>query len=171
VGARGNVLFAHSDDAGAVTGFEVKNHGFTGFAAGGRKTAWQSAARPDDRALVITESAIDALSHHQLHPQERSAVRYLSTAGHPSRSQIEVLDRVLAYMPAASTVVAAVDSDAAGQALAGRLEDLTCRHRHLGFRRDAPEGAKDWNDVLRRVERDYILALPRAQRGHSGPER
>jgi hypothetical protein len=171
IGPRQNVLFAHTDDAGAVTGFEVKNDGFTGFAAGGRKTAWQSRGKPDDRALVITESAIDSLSHHQLHPEERPHTRYLSTAGHPSRSQIEVLDRIFAYLPAATAVVAAVDSDVAGQALAIRLEDIARCHRHLSFRRDAPSGAKDWNDVLQRVERDYIRSLPIRQRVRSGPER
>jgi hypothetical protein len=60
VGPRENVLFLHRDDTGHVTGFEAKNLGFTGFAAGGRKTAWQSVSWPDDRALVVTESAIDA---------------------------------------------------------------------------------------------------------------
>ena len=117
VGPRGNVLFAHTDDAGIVTGFEVKNHGFTGFAAGGRKTAWQSAALPGDRALVIAESAIDALSHYQLHPEERGSTRYLSTAGQPSRAQLDVLDRVYASMTPGSTIVAAVDADAGASAL------------------------------------------------------
>src|SRR5260370_26995880 len=68
IGPRGNVFFVHRDDAGVVTGFEIKNSGFTGFATGGRKTAWQSLIRPDDPALVITESAINALSHSQLRP-------------------------------------------------------------------------------------------------------
>jgi hypothetical protein len=172
IGPHGNVFFAHTDDAGIVTGFEVKNQGFTGFASGGRKTAWQSAARQHDEALVIAESAIDALSHFQLHVERALHARYLSTAGHPSRSQLEVLDRVLAYMPRASTVVAAVDSDVAGEALAGRLEDLTRRHRHLAFQRDAPPGAKDWNEVLQRIEHDYIRSLTRGpQRALAGPER
>src|ERR1019366_3300340 len=37
LGPRQNVLFVHTDDAGVVTGFEVKNHGFTGFATGGAR--------------------------------------------------------------------------------------------------------------------------------------
>ena len=171
LGPRQNVLFVHTDDAGVVTGFEVKNHGFTGFATGGRKTAWQSAARPDDRALVITESAIDALSHHQLHPEQRSGTRYLSTAGQPSASQMELLDRVLARLPPACTVVAAVDADVAGHALASRIEALVRGHGQLAFRRDAPVGGKDWNEVLQRVERDFIRLLPGRARGRAGPER
>ena len=165
------MLFVHTDDTGIVTGFEVKNHGFTGFATGGRKTAWQSAARPDNRALVITESAIDALSHHQLHPDPRSGTRYLSTAGHPSASQMELLDRVLTRLPPACTVVAAVDADVAGHALASRIEALVRGHGQLAFRREAPVGGKDWNEVLQRVERDFIRLLPGRARGRAGPER
>jgi hypothetical protein len=154
IGPRQNVFFAHRDGEGVVTGFEIKNRGFTGFATGGRKTAWQSVQRPDDRALVVTESAIDALSYHQLHPEHAAGTRYLSTAGQPSRSQIELLDRLFSALPASSTVVAAVDADSAGEALARGVRDLTRRHAELGFRRDAPTAAKDWNEVLQRVERD-----------------
>jgi hypothetical protein len=154
IGPRQNVFFAHRDDDGVITGFEIKNRGFTGFATGGRKTAWQSVQRPDDRALVVTESAIDALSYHQLHPERAAATRYLSTAGHPSPAQIELLDRLFSALPASSTVVAAVDADSAGETLARGLHELTRRHAELGFRRDAPTAAKDWNEVLQRVERD-----------------
>ncbi len=171
--ARGNVLFVHRGDGGEVTGYEVKNLGFTGFAPGGTKAAWQSVARPDDRTLVITESAIDALSYHQLHKDGREATRYLSTAGAPSRAQYERLARVFSRLPPTSTVVAAVDSDDAGHKLAGRIEALAQRLPHVAFRRDAPVGAKDWNDVLQRVERDWLRSLPplRGVRGRSERER
>jgi hypothetical protein len=173
VGSRQNVLFVHRDEAQVVTGFEIKNRGFTGFATGGIKTAWQSAARPHDQALVITESAIDALSYYQLHPERAPTTRYLSTAGAPSRSQIEGLDRVFARLPEASTVFAAVDSDSAGEKLARGLQDLTRLHAKLTFQRDAPTGAKDWNELLQRVEQDYIrsLGVLRASRDRGGPER
>jgi hypothetical protein len=173
VGSRENVLFVHRGDGEVVTGFEIKNRGFTGFAAGGCKTAWQSKARPDDQALVIAESAIDALSYHQLHPEHAATTRYLSTAGAPSRSQIDGLDRIFARLPEASTVVAAVDSDSAGEKLARGLQDLTGRHAKLTFQRDAPTGAKDWNELLQRVEQDYIrsLSMLRASRDRGGPER
>ena len=97
LGARGNVLFAHHDDAGELTGFEIKNRGFTCFSAGGTKTAWQSACWPDDRALVITESAIDALSYHQLQSEHRSThrIRCLRQfGGNPRRA-----DRIFALTP------------------------------------------------------------------------
>ncbi len=117
--ARGNVLFAHRDESGELTGFEVKSRGFTGFAAGGTKSAWQSAARDSDRVLVVTESAIDALSYHQLQRGTGEVARYLSTAGAPSAAQCELLDKLFSRLPRGAAVVAAVDSDEAGQKLAG----------------------------------------------------
>jgi hypothetical protein len=166
--ARGNVLFAHRDETGALTGFEVKSRGFTGFASGGKKTAWQSRAFPGDHGLVITESAIDALSHYQLY---RNEARYFSTAGAPSTTQMELLSRLLARLSRETTVVAAFDSDEAGHKIASRIEALTRRLPRLYFRRDAPEGAKDWNDVLQRVERDFILSWTKGPRDRAGPER
>jgi hypothetical protein len=156
---RKNTLFVHTTAAGEVTGFEIKNRGFTGFATGGTKSAWQSTARPTDEALVITESAIDALSYFQLHPGERDRTRYLSTGGAPSTRQIELLDRVFAQLPARSRVIAAVDSDDAGLKLARRIEALAHERAQLTFQRHSPSPAKDWNDVLQQVERAYIRAL------------
>jgi hypothetical protein len=169
--ARGNVLFVHRGEDDVITGFEIKNRGFTGFAPGGTKSAWRSAVRDGDRALVVTESAIDALSHHQLHPEARSTTRYLSTAGQPSPSQMDLLDRVFARLPFDTTVVAAVDSDAAGRDLANRIRALVHGHARLAFRRDAPERAKDWNEVLQRVERDAVRARGPGRLTHGPPER
>ncbi len=156
---RKNTLFVHTTAAGEVTGFEIKNRGFTGFATGGTKSAWQSKARPTDSALVVTESAIDALSYFQLHPGERDHTRYLSTGGAPSTRQIGLLDRVFAQLPPQSRVIAAVDSDDAGVKLARRIETLARERAHVTFQRHSPSPAKDWNDVLQQVERPYIRAL------------
>jgi hypothetical protein len=168
---RGNVLFVHKGEDDAITGFEIKNRGFTGFATGGTKSAWRSALRDGDRALVVTESAIDALSHHQLHPEARSTTRYLSTAGQPSPSQMDLLDRVFARLPLGTTVVAAVDSDAAGRDLANQIRALAHGHGHLVFRRDAPERAKDWNEVVQHVERDALRARGLGRLTYGPPER
>ena len=113
----------------------------------------------------------DALSHHQLHPEARSTTRYLSTAGQPSKSQMDLLDRVFARLPFDTTVVAAVDSDAAGHDLANRIRALAHGHARLAFRRDAPERAKDWNEVLQRIERDAVRALRPGRLTHGPPER
>ncbi|MGH7439822.1 MAG: toprim domain-containing protein, partial [Polyangiaceae bacterium] len=111
-------------------------------------------------------------SHFQLHPRQRGSTRYLSTAGQPSRAQLDVLDRVYASMNPGSTIVAAVDADAGGLVIARSLEHLTHYHSHLVFRRDLPPSAKDWNEALQRIEHDYIRSLTSGpQHACSGPER
>ncbi|MGD0680242.1 MAG: toprim domain-containing protein [Polyangiaceae bacterium] len=170
VDARGNALFVHTTDAGEVTGFEIKNRGFTGFSPGGSKSTWQSVALPSDRTIVVTESAIDALSYFQLHPAAQVTARFLSTAGAPSAHQIERLGRVFAQLPAASRVVAAVDSDEAGEKLATRIEALVCARSELTFDRHSPSPAKDWNDVLQQREREFIQSLPARDRSRA-PDR
>ncbi|MGA3122035.1 MAG: toprim domain-containing protein [Polyangiaceae bacterium] len=168
---RGNTLFVHTTDAGAVTGFEIKNRGFTGFATGGTKSAWQSAARPTDAAIVLAESAIDALSYFQIHSGQGDRSRFLSTGGAPSTRQMEILDRVFAQLPSGSRVVAAVDSDDAGVKLASRIEELARRRSPLTFERHSPAPAKDWNDVLQQVERHYIRSLPARELSRSTLDR
>ncbi len=168
---RGNTLFVHTTAAGEVTGFEIKNRGFTGFATGGTKSVWQSAALPTDRALVVTESAIDALSYFQLHPERAGMTRFVSTGGAPSPQQIVVLDRLLTQLPPSSRLVAAVDSDGAGDKLASRIAELVRERAHIAFERHSPAPAKDWNDVLQQVERDYIRSRPPLSPSRSGPDR
>jgi hypothetical protein len=170
---RGNVLFVHRD-SDRITGFEIKNRDFTGFAPGGTKAAWQSAARPTDDRLVIAESAIDALSYHQQHRKDAEATRYLSTGGTPGRRQLELLGRILDRLPGSCTVIAAVDNDEAGTKLVAQLRELTHARAGLSFLRDSPTLHKDWNDVVQRAERAYIESLPHAvralarERGHAG---
>ncbi|MEM7655164.1 MAG: hypothetical protein AAF399_03475 [Bacteroidota bacterium] len=66
-----NTAFPCRDLQGNILGVEVKNHGFKGHALHSRKgeCAWYSATahlqRPIDR-IILTESALDALSFHQL---------------------------------------------------------------------------------------------------------
>lgn len=150
--ARGNILFVHRDLDG-ISGYEVKNRQFTGFSPGGTKGIWHSAVRSSDRALVIAESAIDALSYHQLHP--RADARYLSIGGTPTSAQLALLERAVGKMPAGSTIIAAVDADRGGDLLYNKLERAAAQS-HVRFVRDSPtlscaedlKSIKDWNDVL-----------------------
>lgn len=164
-GGHKNVLFLHRNDEG-LCGFEIKNAGFTGFAKGGERGLWSSNARLGDRQLVITESAIDALSYHQLHPHGRT--RYASTGGALSTRQSELLDHAVARMGPGSTIVAATDKDSAGHALAEHIRALCAKHPHVTFERHAPELGKDWNDQLRALrvrsgpnERDTLRDIGR----------
>lgn len=144
---RGNALFAHRDAEG-ISGFEVKNRGFTGFASGGIKSVWHSKAFAGDRVLVVAESAIDAMSYHQMHP--RADARYMSIGGMPNEGQLALLERAASKMAAGSTIIAAVDADRGGDLLHGVLERRMAQS-HVRFARHSPaiERGKDWNDVLR----------------------
>jgi hypothetical protein len=154
----GRILFPHHDDAG-FGGFESKGRGWTSFAAGGVKALWSSNILPDDRRLVLVESAIDALSHHQLHPDART--RYASTAGTISEHQRRVIAAVITRLPAGCAIVLAFDRDAGGEELARQLRELAPGRTE---RITSPIG-NDWNDCLKVHEREFIDAISR----RSGP--
>ena len=145
---RGNAVFPHWNLSG-LSGYELKNHHFTGFAPGGEKGLWASRTTPGDSALVITETAIDALSHFALKLPERT--RYISTAGTLNPSQPELIRRAAARLPDGGIVVLATDNDAGGDALADvirkLLEPVAGRIQVV---EDRPQiRGTDWNDVLK----------------------
>lgn len=148
IDARGNAVFPHFDSEG-LCGYEIKNSGFTGFAAGGSKGLWFSHVLPDDNHLVFCESAIDALSHAALFPDELA--RYASIGGQVNPAQPELIRQAATRMPAGSEIVSAMDADKDGAKLAGIVRqavDLTGR-ADLRFTVQEPFGFKDWNDQLR----------------------
>jgi hypothetical protein len=153
----GNALFVHRDRDG-ISGFEKKNRSFTGFATGGEKTFWYSDPVDNVTRLVVAESAIDALSHYQLRPQ--SNTRYMSFAGEMSSRQVGLLTQAAAKLPKGGEVVLAVDSDMAADQFVRRLT-ASLAGLPASVRRDSPElPAKDWNDVLRAKEHEFIRNLP-----------
>ncbi len=145
----GAAVFPHFDAQG-LCGYELKNSGgFTGFASGGSKGLWQSHELPDDNRLVFCESAIDALSHAVLFPDNQT--RYSSIGGKPNPQQPELIRSAIARMPVKSKIIAAMDSDPDG----GKLSELVRQAVQLSGRDDLvyvfqePMGFKDWNDQLR----------------------
>ena len=114
----GNTVFPHFDAAG-LCGYEIKNHGFTGFAAGGKKGLWLSHTKPGDRRLVLAESAIDALSHAALFPDAEDQTRYASLGGKPNSRQPALVQTTIAKLPVGAEIVAAFDADEAGRMLVG----------------------------------------------------
>lgn len=149
IDARGNAIFPHFDREG-LCGYEIKNSGFTGFARGGSKGLWLSQSMPDDNSLIISESAIDALSYAVLFSDEDA--RYASMAGQLSPQQCELIRSTAASMAHGAKIVAAVDSDQMGGELADRIREavaLTGRD-DLVFVLHQPDGFKDWNDKLRK---------------------
>jgi hypothetical protein len=148
IDARGNAVFPHWDLDG-LCGFEIKNSGFTGFSPGGTKGLWLSQDFPEDNRLVICESAIDALSHAVLMPDNQA--RYASIGGKPNPIQPELIRAAALRMPPKARIVAAMDADEDGVKLAEVVRGavLNSAREDLSFVFEEPQGAKDWNDVLR----------------------
>lgn len=145
--ARGNALFPHYDWEG-LCGFEVKNKGFTGFSAGGSKGLWFSKADSSAASgLVLTESAIDAISYHVVNPA--GGVRYLSIGGTMSHGQPALIRSALEKMAPGSIAILAFDYDEAGEELAEEITALAPSSVEL--RRFLPPlgMGKDWNEVLK----------------------
>jgi hypothetical protein len=148
IDGKGNAVFPHFDAQG-LSGYELKNVGFTGFASGGSKALWLSHELPDDNRLVLSESAIDALSHAALFPDKHA--RYGSIGGKLNPQQPELIRAAAARMPLKSQIISAMDADADGRALTEVVREaveMTGR-ADLRFTVDAPVGFKDWNDELR----------------------
>jgi hypothetical protein len=169
---RGNTVFPHFDNAG-LCGYEIKNRGFTGFAAGGEKGLWFSHTQPDDRRLILAESAIDALSHAVLFPDAEDQTRYASLGGKPNSKQPGLLQATFAMLPEGSEIVAAFDADEAGRMLAEDVRVAVASIANEKGRADlifqihlpAQEG-QDWNQVLQRT-----AAARASPHGASGSDR
>ena len=146
VDRRNNVLFSHYDRSG-LCGFEIKNTDFTGFAAGGTKGLWFTRTKPTDKELVLTESAIDALSFHALHKSNFS--RYMSTGGALNPQQPALIRGAIEKLPAGAVVLLAFDNDEGGEKLAAEVKAVAPAGREV--RRVLPDkmSGKDWNDILK----------------------
>ena len=146
VDERGNALFPHYDRQG-LCGFEIKNKGFTGFATGGVKGVWYSKAQTTDTRLVLTESAIDAMSFHTLQGDETT--RYMSTGGSMNPQQPAFLRGAMEKLPPGGVVLLAFDRDDGGEKLAEEVQSFAPSGRDV--RRVLPDvgTGKDWNDALK----------------------
>jgi hypothetical protein len=143
IDARGNVLFAHVNIEDRLCGFEKKNSGFTGFAAGGEKGLGGSNDFAGDVRIVLAESFIDMLSHAALFPDDQA--RYRSFGGGLNLKQPELIRAHILALPRGSEVVAATDGDEAGERFAETIRELSDGY---AFKAHRPSTG-DWNDVLR----------------------
>jgi DNA primase len=151
---RGNAIFPHYDQDG-LTGFTVKNENFTGFSKGGTKALWRSKQDEGDRRLVIVESAIDAMSYHQLKSNENTNTRYIATGGAISTAQLELIKTAMADMTRlGGEIVIATDNDAAGNKLAQTLAKEALSLSKIS--RDLPKQGKDWNELLQHTRQQEI---------------
>ncbi|WNJ21571.1 toprim domain-containing protein [Pontibacter sp. G13] len=111
-------------------GYELKNHGFHGYSTGSKKSraCWMSMTPPADSIydLFLFESAIDALSYHQLHPPMEDHFRqYMSFGGQISDGQITLLQTLVDRHPP-QRIFLCMDRDNSGQfyalSIAGKLQ-------------------------------------------------
>jgi Toprim-like/Protein of unknown function (DUF3991) len=149
-----NAIFPHRDKHG-VCGFEIRNFEFKGFAKGGEKGLWYSNITLEDTALVITESAIDALSYHTLHKPEHT--RYFSIGGEMNPMQRDLLASAMQKLPQGGSVIIATDNDPAGKKYVETIKGIAeIAHRDdLGIIDHRPDQeGQDWNDVLKAATPD-----------------
>jgi hypothetical protein len=159
IDSKGNAVFPHFD-ANGLSGYELKNAGFTGFASGGTKALWLSHEFPGDNRLVFCEAAIDALSHAVLFPDNHA--RYASIGGNLNPTQPELIRAAAARMPVDSEIVSAMDADKDGAKLTEivrKAVTLTGR-LDLKFTVQEPFGFKDWNDQLRSKPQSLLSYRP-----------
>ena len=148
---RNNVVFPYRDSSN-ITGYELRNHDFKGFGAGGKKSLWLSNQGKGDQRLVIVESPIDALSHYQLHPNKYT--RYIATGGTISQRQKELIKaEITGIIAADGRVIFATDNDSSGDKLADELKKLLPEKPRFRDSRSKPK-LKDWNeDLVARLEK------------------
>lgn len=143
---RENVIFPHFDSDG-LCGYSIKNKGFSGFSANGRRGLWCSHFSKANNRLVIAESAIDALSYFALGKGTKS--NFISTEGQPGSLQFELMKRAFTKLLPGSEIVVATDNDNAGTRFYEQVESLflSLCMMTVTLSRDIPIG-KDWNEDL-----------------------
>ncbi len=135
---RANAVFLLTDPNATPVGAELRGAttvAWRGMAPGSRKDhGFFSLPSTPCQAIVLCESAIDAISCHALHP----AYRCLSTSGaRPDPRWLRLL------LEQGLAIYCGFDADTTGDTMAQRMRDL-----HPSIRRLRPN-AKDWNDLLR----------------------
>ncbi len=109
--------------------------------------------------MVFADSAIDALSHYQLHPDVRTG--HASTADTIGHLQQELIAAVVRQLPTETIVVLAHDRNGHGGDLLRRVRELAAR----ACERVTSPIDEDWNECLN--TRDH--ALVRAHRRRPKP--
>jgi hypothetical protein len=141
-GIYGTVWFLHRRSDGGACGWEMRGPKYKGFAKGGDKALFWIGEAESALRIVVTESAIDALSLATLEGWTVGTV-YLSTGGGFGPL---TADTLRALIPQRARLVAATDRGRGGELLADRLHELATE-ADVGFGRLRPD-AKDWNVQL-----------------------
>lgn len=143
-GICGTVWAMHQGAHGRITGWEMRGPRYKGFSKGGGKTLFWLGHPPVADRVVVTESAIDAMSLATIEDWPDGTL-YTSTGGGYGPETGAALQ---AMLPRNARLVAATDQGTGGELLASRLHELATAGG-TGFGRLRPE-ADDWNEQLRR---------------------
>jgi len=162
VDRRGNVLFAHTNDAGQLVGYEIAGPELHSFSKGGVRLLCRLGPLdgPEPAKIALTESGLDALSLAQL--VGRRDTLFLSTGGAVSAHTLRQVEGLAAKFPAAE-ILLGFDNDSEGHAFAARVEQTLGDRENV--RRVTPKAGKDWNDALRLRLAANGCVLPTPQLG------
>ncbi|MBR0857779.1 DUF3991 and toprim domain-containing protein [Bradyrhizobium liaoningense] len=141
-GPQGSMWAAHTDSAGALTGWEERGPAWRGFATDGGKELFRLGSEECER-ICITEAAIDAMSLAAIEVL-RPDTLYISTGGGWSPATDEAIRRLAKR--ANVCLVAATDNNRQGDVYADRVRaiaaDASARYARLR------PCAGDWNEDL-----------------------
>ena len=141
---RGNTVFLCSDATGNVTGAEIKNINFKGMAPGSDKAmgAFYISTSKTPNRIIITESAIDAISYLQIKIPKHTIV--VSTAGILNNHN-KILNDLISKNNVKNVVIA-YDNDLPGRQAAKDLKvELEKENLQVEIERS---NKKDWNEDL-----------------------
>lgn len=152
MGRNGVAAFPHFDAEG-LCGMEFKGPDIKArFIAGGRKGLWFSNRFAGDDALLIFESALEALSYAALHSDWlEDRIRYASVAGDINRYQEELIMSAILEMREDADIVVSMNADAAGAMHTAKVRALFNRlaGSDRRFIEHYPKDFNDWNDFLK----------------------
>lgn len=161
-GMKGTTWFAHSDNAGQLTGMEMRGPEYRGFSSGGggkrllRLRTGEKEARPV--RLVIGESAIDVLSYVTLDPFSFEPSLYVSTGGGMSPEALEEFRALLGTIEPGGRVMIVVDNDAQGDRYEAIYAPMALQTGLTPLRYSPKAEDSDWNTVLQNRARQGVAA-------------
>lgn len=142
---KGNAVFVCRDINGEPVGAEIESTGFKGMAKGSdRDKGAFYIYQAEPKTLILTESAIDAISYKNLENPKNAIIA--STAGvmpHLTQFNEDVIKKY-----GISSVKIAYDNDVAGQLNAYKMKaDIEKKYPNINVEIERSK-AKDWNEDL-----------------------
>jgi hypothetical protein len=168
----GECSFPYRDAAGALVGYERRrtptrpDQPKASYSKGGSAGIWQSNLTPNDTALVVVESPIDAYSHFALLQLDRCpTTRYVALR--TGQEATAALREAIRSMPKDAAIVGACDQGEAGDRYQKLIEAIA---REEGRRFVAHQArSTDWNDELRHRVRQAQDARDHARQAEAAP--